>query len=300
MVFENLLAPLLERFLGQYIVDLPREQLRVGVWSGVVRLENVRLKPAAFDHLKLPFAVREGTIGLVELKLALKRAALAAAAAEIAATKKRKGRSSAPASSSAVLDALWAPLLDRLRLKVGSVHVRFADVPRIGAVESHDTAAIGIRLDSLLVATPGVGEDERDRKPGEGGDDEDEPSPSTSSADDDVPPRGRGPRSGGGKTRSSYTASIGGMLSMVTPVREARKRVEVKGLRVYSHVRGDRDDPEEWCPRVTGCELVRGGGHNDDVHEDDVIIGTDDLSACLLYTSPSPRDGLLSRMPSSA
>ena len=28
--------------------------------------------------------------------------------------------------------------------------------------------------------------------------------------------------------------------------------------------------------------------------------GTDVLSACLLYTSPSPRDGLLSRMPSSA
>ena len=26
----------------------------------------------------------------------------------------------------------------------------------------------------------------------------------------------------------------------------------------------------------------------------------DDLSSCLLYTSPSPRDGLLSRMPSSA
>ena len=27
---------------------------------------------------------------------------------------------------------------------------------------------------------------------------------------------------------------------------------------------------------------------------------TDDLRICLLYTSPSPRDGLLSRMPSSA
>ena len=26
----------------------------------------------------------------------------------------------------------------------------------------------------------------------------------------------------------------------------------------------------------------------------------EDLEACLLYTSPSPRDGLLSRMPSSA
>ena len=32
-------------------------------------------------------------------------------------------------------------------------------------------------------------------------------------------------------------------------------------------------------------------------------VGTDELLlalACLLYTSPSPRDGLLSRMPSSA
>ena len=32
-----------------------------------------------------------------------------------------------------------------------------------------------------------------------------------------------------------------------------------------------------------------------------LIIGEDGkIEACLLYTSPSPRDGLLSRMPSSA
>ena len=30
------------------------------------------------------------------------------------------------------------------------------------------------------------------------------------------------------------------------------------------------------------------------------LAGTDPVWACLLYTSPSPRDGLLSRMPSSA
>ena len=30
------------------------------------------------------------------------------------------------------------------------------------------------------------------------------------------------------------------------------------------------------------------------------LIGNDAMRACLLYTSPSPRDGLLSRMPSSA
>ena len=33
---------------------------------------------------------------------------------------------------------------------------------------------------------------------------------------------------------------------------------------------------------------------------DGVGIGTIALGICLLYTSPSPRDGLLSRMPSSA
>ena len=38
---------------------------------------------------------------------------------------------------------------------------------------------------------------------------------------------------------------------------------------------------------------------------DDLIRDTDDpysdsVDTCLLYTSPSPRDGLLSRMPSSA
>ena len=34
---------------------------------------------------------------------------------------------------------------------------------------------------------------------------------------------------------------------------------------------------------------------------DSLMIGSaDELDSCLLYTSPSPRDGLLSRMPSSA
>ena len=31
-----------------------------------------------------------------------------------------------------------------------------------------------------------------------------------------------------------------------------------------------------------------------------IIMSVDETSSCLLYTSPSPRDGLLSRMPSSA
>ena len=48
-----------------------------------------------------------------------------------------------------------------------------------------------------------------------------------------------------------------------------------------------------------------GPGHHDHmtfrakevIEESDTIVG---YTTCLLYTSPSPRDGLLSRMPSSA
>ena len=37
-----------------------------------------------------------------------------------------------------------------------------------------------------------------------------------------------------------------------------------------------------------------------DMESDDLLELIEDAHACLLYTSPSPRDGLLSRMPSSA
>ena len=33
---------------------------------------------------------------------------------------------------------------------------------------------------------------------------------------------------------------------------------------------------------------------------DEIIVADSNSTDCLLYTSPSPRDGLLSRMPSSA
>ena len=40
--------------------------------------------------------------------------------------------------------------------------------------------------------------------------------------------------------------------------------------------------------------------HFDSCYKPVCEIVADDLTHCLLYTSPSPRDGLLSRMPSSA
>ena len=48
---------------------------------------------------------------------------------------------------------------------------------------------------------------------------------------------------------------------------------------------------------VTGIDI---GEHHKTVAKPDETAPVEVLKGCLLYTSPSPRDGLLSRMPSSA
>ena len=51
------------------------------------------------------------------------------------------------------------------------------------------------------------------------------------------------------------------------------------------------------CGKTTTMRLVAG---LEDITEGEIKIGDELVNDCLLYTSPSPRDGLLSRMPSSA
>ena len=43
-MFERWLSPLLANYLGHWVKDLHSEQLRVGLWNGVLRLENVELR----------------------------------------------------------------------------------------------------------------------------------------------------------------------------------------------------------------------------------------------------------------
>ena len=72
-------------------------------------------------------------------------------------------------------------------------------------------------------------------------------------------------------------------------------------------------DMQKWTPNVASIiehakniypeqevvsRMVSGEIHKTNYKE--VCIRSRKLASCLLYTSPSPRDGLLSRMPSSA
>lgn len=66
-MLEGLVAALLNRFLGMYIRNFDPGQLKVGIWSGDVKLRDLELRREALDQLKLPINVVEGHLGELTL-----------------------------------------------------------------------------------------------------------------------------------------------------------------------------------------------------------------------------------------
>ena len=66
-MLEGLVAGLLNRFLGMYVKNFDPTQLKVGIWSGDVKLKNLELRREALDQLKLPINVVEGHLGQLTL-----------------------------------------------------------------------------------------------------------------------------------------------------------------------------------------------------------------------------------------
>ncbi|XP_067839210.1 vacuolar protein sorting-associated protein 13A isoform X2 [Heptranchias perlo] len=69
MVFESLVVDVLNRFLGDYVVNLDTSQLQIGIWGGDVVLNNLEVKESALSELNVPFKVKAGHIGKLELKI---------------------------------------------------------------------------------------------------------------------------------------------------------------------------------------------------------------------------------------
>ncbi|XP_042521533.1 vacuolar protein sorting-associated protein 13A isoform X1 [Dipodomys spectabilis] len=67
MVFESVVVDVLNRFLGDYVVDLDTSQLSLGIWKGAVALKNLEIKENALSQLDVPFKVKVGHIGNLKL-----------------------------------------------------------------------------------------------------------------------------------------------------------------------------------------------------------------------------------------
>ncbi|EGV63967.1 Vacuolar protein sorting-associated protein 13 [Yamadazyma tenuis] len=68
-MFESLVANLLNRFLGSYIENFDPKQLNIGIWSGDVKLSNLRLKKDSLDRFNLPINVKFGHLGHLILQI---------------------------------------------------------------------------------------------------------------------------------------------------------------------------------------------------------------------------------------
>ncbi|KAM6950364.1 intermembrane lipid transfer protein VPS13C [Lycodopsis pacificus] len=69
MVFEALVSDLLNRFIGDYVENLDKSQLKIGIWGGNVVLENLKVKENALSEFDVPFKVKAGQIGKLTLKI---------------------------------------------------------------------------------------------------------------------------------------------------------------------------------------------------------------------------------------
>ncbi|KAL4216396.1 Vacuolar protein [Mactra antiquata] len=69
MVFESLVVDLINKYLGDFVENLDKSQLKLGIWGGDVVLNELDLKESALDDLDLPVKVKAGHIGKLTLKI---------------------------------------------------------------------------------------------------------------------------------------------------------------------------------------------------------------------------------------
>ena len=61
-MFERLLEMLLKQVLGKYVENLDSQKLSVSIWSGLIHLNDLKLRKDIFHTLGLPFELKLGVI----------------------------------------------------------------------------------------------------------------------------------------------------------------------------------------------------------------------------------------------
>ncbi|OHT08783.1 hypothetical protein TRFO_22617 [Tritrichomonas foetus] len=67
-MLNSLASKIISSIFSKYIETIDPSQLEVAIWSGSVHLENVNIQPNALSIHSLPFTVKKGIIGSIDLK----------------------------------------------------------------------------------------------------------------------------------------------------------------------------------------------------------------------------------------
>lgn len=184
-MLESLAATLLNRVLGSYVENFDPAQLNVGIWSGNVKLRNLKLRKDCLDGLNLPVDVKFGILGELVLnvpwsslknkpvKIVIEDCYLLCTPRDMASMHSQEqlerelrvklhklaewelanqarlaaeGPNSQDSENESFMQSLMTKVVDNLQVTIKNIHVRYEDMNRLFA---KDACSVGITLSEL-------------------------------------------------------------------------------------------------------------------------------------------------------
>lgn len=186
---KSLLLHVLVDVLGNYVEGLTAENLKLGVWSGKIELNNLQLKDSALDQLNLPLKVVKGSLKKLRVKvpwtqleskpvevyiegvylLAMpldlskctheesKRMIEATKASRLKqvddlilfAVRQKENDSTSTAQKASYVQQLTTHIVDNLEVQIRNIHIRYEDPD---SDPNHPFSA-GLTLDKIVLTT---------------------------------------------------------------------------------------------------------------------------------------------------
>ena len=183
-MLEGVIAGILKQYLGEFVLGLDADQLSISVFSGALELKDLNIHPKALENagLKLPIALKAGTVGKLEIsglknmttqpvkavledvylnlgpnsafewteddeaesKLATKKGLLTARMDQATNAKAAEKKANEDLSWA---EKLTAKIIDNIQLDIKRIHIRYEDAHTCPGT----TFAIGVMLRSLSI-----------------------------------------------------------------------------------------------------------------------------------------------------
>ncbi|XP_039957880.1 vacuolar protein sorting-associated protein 13 [Bactrocera tryoni] len=183
MVFESVVTDVLNKVLGDYVENLDKKQLKIGIWGGDVVLHNLKVKENALDEVDLPVQLVYGFLGKLVLKIPWKNLYSQPVIAQIEdlymlvapkqtvqydAEKEEKYELQVKQAALKALEEahkkelikneakpdatfsekLTAQIVNNLQVKISNIHIRYEDASTTG-----ENFALGVTLHDLELYT---------------------------------------------------------------------------------------------------------------------------------------------------
>ncbi|KTG45528.1 hypothetical protein cypCar_00012668 [Cyprinus carpio] len=154
MVFESVVVDVLNRFLGDYVVNLDSSQLSLGIWGGDAILRNLEIKENALSQLDIPFKVRAGHIGIKYDAEKEERQLQEARQRELQRIEESKQKAAEKENPKAekqdtFVEKLVTQVIKNLQVKISNIHVRYED----DVTNPNAPLSFGVSLQNLSLQT---------------------------------------------------------------------------------------------------------------------------------------------------